>query len=232
MLAFAAPAGADPSTSKARMTACETALDQEERSATFSGDIRAIPGATRLQVKFVLQSQGADDPGWETVTAPGFGTWNTSAAGIGRYVYSKTVENLLAPAGYRAMVHFRWLTAAGRTLARARRTTRVCRQPDLRPDLLPERLIRTADGYEVTVANDGRSAAESFTITLEIGGQVHQFGYVDLLGPRSRTRISGTAPPCEPGQMVIVQVDADGAVDEAEEEENAIAVACPAARGA
>lgn len=225
-----ATAGAAP-LAKARLTECLTALDPGERKATFSGDVRAIRGAAQLQVKFVLHARTEDEQGWTRVAAPGFGDWNTSEPGIGRYVYAKTVENLLAPARYRTVVHFRWLSAAGRPLLRMRRATRVCRQPDLRPDLVPERLTRSADGYEVTIANDGRNAAESFVVTIEVAGALHQLAYVERLEGRSRTRVAGSAPPCEPGQMVTVRVDADNAVDEAEEEANAMAVACPAAKG-
>ncbi len=103
LLAAAAPAAAGAAQAKARLTACETALEQEARKATFSGDMRTVRGAARLQVRFTLQARTDEETQWRTVAAPGFGTWNTSEPGIGRYVYSKTVENLLAPATYRAV---------------------------------------------------------------------------------------------------------------------------------
>ena len=222
--AIAAPA-------KARLTACEPALDQAQRTATFAGDVRTIPGASRLQVKFVLQARTEDEPEWAPVAAPGFGTWNSSAPGIGRYVYTKTVENLLAPAAYRAVVRFRWLTATGRTLLRARRTSRVCRQPDLRPDLLVERIDRADGGYEVTIVNAGRSAAGAFAVTIEIAGQVHAFADVAGVGARERVHLRGQAPACQEGSDVIVRVDPGQVVDEADEDANALSRPCPMARG-
>ena len=217
----------DGGTAKARLTQCRPALDRLERAADFTADMRAIPGAAKLQVKFVLQARTEDEPGWAAVAAPGFGTWNSSATGIGRYVYTKKVENLLAPATYRSQVHFRWLSATGRTLLRVKRTTKVCRQPDLRPDLLPDWLERAGEAWEILVENAGRTAAYSFTVTVESGGQVYPFGYVEELGPRSEVRLQGQAPPCEPGTSVIVRVDADNAVDELDEESNALPQACP-----
>ena len=231
MLALvAAPPAAlagDGGTAKARLTECRPALDRLERAAEFTADMRAIPGAAKLQVKFVLLARTEDEPGWAAVAAPGFGTWNSSATGIGRYVYTKKVENLLAPATYRVQMHFRWLSAGGRTLLRAKRTTRVCRQPDLRPDLLPGWLEPVAQGWEVLIENEGRAAAYSFTVTVESGGRIFPFGYVEELGPREEVRLQGEVPPCEPGSSLIVRVDADNAVDELDEESNALSQPCP-----
>jgi hypothetical protein len=226
--AMAAPARADDGApAKARTTECTSALQQDERTATFSADMRTVKGAVRLQVRFVLQARTEEEPEWTAVAAPGFGGWNSSTPGIGRYVYTKTVENLLAPADYRAQVHFRWLSAAGKTILRARRTSRVCRQPDLRPDLVPEELVRTYDGYALTVANAGRGDAQSFIVTIEVQGAVHVLGYVETLRGREFVDVRGRAPACAPGEMVIVRVDADGAVVEAEEGLNEMAVLCP-----
>ena len=227
---FAVPpaAGADVgATAKARVTECRQSLDRLERSAAFTADMRAIPGAAKLQVKFVLQARTEEEPEWAAVAAPGFGTWNSSALGIGRYVYAKRVENLLAPATYRAKVHFRWLSATGSRLLRTRRTTRVCRQPDLRSDLLPVRLERAGDGWAILIENAGRTGANSFTVTVEAGGQIHPFGYVEALGPRGELRLQGPALPCLSGSNVVIRVDADNAVDELDEDANALSQACP-----
>jgi hypothetical protein len=211
---------------KARLLACETSLEQEKRSATFAGDIKAVPGAQRLQVKFVLQSK-QDGDGWTPVEATGFGTWNTSAPGIGRYVYTKTVENLPAPGNYRTQVHFRWLSGAGKTILRARRVSRTCRQPDLRPDLSPEQLEPLGDSYVLTIANNGRTDAGPFVITIEAGGRVQEFGRLAKLAAGEETRLFGQAPACQAGETLTVRADAEGAVDEADEETNELLVACP-----
>ena len=224
----APPARADDGgNAKVRVAECRPALDRLERAAEFTGDMRAIPGAAKLQMKFVLQARTQGEKEWAAVTAPGFGTWISSAPGIGRYVYTKTVENLLAPATYRARVYFRWLSATGHTLLRVRRTSKVCRQPDLRPDLLPMSLSRAGAWWEVEIENAGRTAAYSFTVTVETGGEVYPFGYVEELGPRSRVRLQGEAPPCPPGSNVVVRIDADNAVDELDEAANALSQACP-----
>src|SRR5687768_8096884 len=134
VLAFAGPA--QGATTKVRTTACQTSVDADERAARFEGDMRTVAGAVKLQMRFTLQTRSAEEPAWTAVKTPGFGSWNSSAPGIGRFVYVKTVQNLLAPAKYRAVVHFRWLGPNGRPILRAKRFSRVCRQPDLRPDLV------------------------------------------------------------------------------------------------
>jgi hypothetical protein len=215
---------------KARMTGCETALTQPHRQATFSGDMKTVPGALRLQVKFVLETKIEGEPGWTDVDAPGFGSWNTSAAGIGRFVYTKTVENLPAPAQYRTQVSFRWLSAAGKPIQRAHRVSRICREPDLRPDLVPLTLEPLGDGYALTVANEGRTDASLFVVTIEVGGRTTEFAQVQELAAGERRRVFGPAPECAPGDRMIVRVDTEAGVEEADEELNELAVACPARR--
>jgi len=76
---------------------------------------------------------------------------------VSRYSYSKTVLNLSAPADYRTTVRFRWLDAGGAAIKRERVTSRVCRQPDMHPDLTATRIDAVQGGYAVVVANDGRT---------------------------------------------------------------------------
>src|SRR5687767_6408803 len=105
LLALAAPAAgaaAVPrSAAKAVLDACERSTDELDRAAVFEGQMRTIAGASRMQMRFTLQARTPEETRWSAVAAPGFGTWVGSAAGTSRYVYTKRVENLLAPASYR-----------------------------------------------------------------------------------------------------------------------------------
>lgn len=222
----AAPAHAAPP-AKVRTAACLTGLEAEERSARFEGDMRTIPGATRLQMRFRLQARPRGERRWTAVEAPGFGAWTTSVAGIGRFVYVKNVERLLAPAAYRAIVHFRWLSPGGRTLQRARRVSRPCRQPDLRPDLVIGRLVRDGDGYALTVTNEGRSAAEGVAVTIETGGRIVELGRAGRLAAGERATVRGVAPQCRAGETLTLRVDPEDEVDEADELANTAVLSCP-----
>ena len=96
LLAFPAAAQAE----SVKVAACAPSLDPLARSATFEARTRAY-GRDRIQVRFTLQVREDALSGWRRVAAPGFDTWLTSDAGVRRYSYAKTVENLAAPAAYR-----------------------------------------------------------------------------------------------------------------------------------
>lgn len=122
-------AQAAPSSS-VRLTGCATA---PARYIAAEGMMRSLSGASRMQIRFELQSRTPDRPAWHTLVAAGFGIWNTADPSVRRYVYQKRVEGLAAPADYRMVVQFRWLDGT-RVLAQQRKVTRVCRQPEARPD--------------------------------------------------------------------------------------------------
>src|SRR5215217_2287863 len=131
LLLAAAPAAAR-SPAKAVLAGCEQGTGEADAAGVFEGQMRTIQGAARMQMRFSLQVRTPDRPRWTTVQVPGFGPWATSAAGTARYVYTKRVEGLLAPASYRVRVRFRWLDAGGIMLQRAKAYSPTCRQPDPR----------------------------------------------------------------------------------------------------
>ena len=106
----------------------------------------------------------AGDPTLAPLPAAGFGKWLTSDPGIGRYVYTKRVIELEAPATYRTIVRFRWLDAGGDRVASSKSTSATCHQADLRPNLRPLGVQAKpgADAdharYLVPVVNRGKSA--------------------------------------------------------------------------
>src|SRR5262245_30374524 len=101
-LATAPPAHAAPKLGQAVLLRCDPGV------ATFEGRVTAIKRAAKAQMRFTLQARTPEEPAWRAVTTPGFGSWLTAPKGAGRYVYDKTVQQLLAPAEYRAVIRFRW----------------------------------------------------------------------------------------------------------------------------
>src|SRR5215468_379513 len=101
-LATATPAHAATRLGQAVLLRCDTGV------ATFEGRVTALKRATKAQMRFTLQARTPEEPTWRAVGAPGFGTWLTAPPKVGRYVYDKTVQELLAPAEYRAVIRFRW----------------------------------------------------------------------------------------------------------------------------
>jgi hypothetical protein len=221
------PAAADAASVK--VVDCAPALDPVERSASFEARVRAARGSDRMQVRFTLQVRD-EGPAtrWHKVVAPGFEQWLTSAAGVRKYSYTRTIQNLTAPASYRTIVRFRWLDEDGLVLRSSRATSSACRQPDMRPDLAPLR-IETAPGpdaetrrYTVTVRNGGRTAAGAFDVAL--GDAVAR---VTGLVPGAQQTVVIEAPACTAAAPATVTVDPDDAVDERDEDDNVLVAACP-----
>jgi hypothetical protein len=142
-LAFA-PARAAEATPRPRgvpvsavLDQCVTAVLQTERSATFSGEMTAIPGTVRMAMRIEVQERLPAEAAFHTITAAGLGVWRTSDQKVRAYRYLKQVTNLHSPASYRALVRFRWLTAKGRVLAHTERLSPRCPQPASPAPALP-----------------------------------------------------------------------------------------------
>jgi CARDB len=232
LLVLAFPAVADAATVK--VVACEPALDPAARTATFEARVRAARGSDRMQVRFTLYVRERGSHSWQRLTAPGFDDWLTSESGVRRYLYAKTVTNLSAPASYRTVVRFRWLDEDGDTLKSARDTSSRCRQPDLRPNLVPQAVdmlpAREPDmrRYEVTLRNGGRTDALPFVAALGIGDA--SLDPVAILGLPAYTTRTATfvGPACKPGEPLTVTLDPGAAVDERDEDDNVLVAPCPA----
>lgn len=234
--AFAlAPAHALAASTGVRLLGCDSALDAAGRAATFEGRMRTKRGAKRMQMRFTLQTRSPGSQGWRALPAAGFGRWLTSDSGVGRYVYTKRVVSLVAPASYRTIVRFRWLDADGDPIASSRSTSAACRQPDLRPNLRPLGVDARAGAdaeharYLVPVANRGRTLAGPFDVVVSVDNTTLTPAQAPELAPGERALVEVQGPPCQPGQMLTVDVDPTGAVDERAEGDNQLSVPCPAA---
>jgi hypothetical protein len=124
---IAVPASAAEAPVSARLIGCHPHPNQAKRFAIFEGEMHG-PRDVRMEIRFDLQR--ADQGGaYSTVYAPGLEVWNRAAAGVVDYRFHKRVENLPAPARYRALVRYRWRRPGGAILRRLRAMTPVCEQP-------------------------------------------------------------------------------------------------------
>ena len=122
-----------PAPESASLEQCVSSPDQEERAATFSGEMTALPGTARMEMRVDLLERGSEEEGYRRVTAPGLGVWRLSTPGVKSFRYLKQVTNLAAPASYRGAVRFRWLNARGHQIAFAELRTRPCEEAVLPP---------------------------------------------------------------------------------------------------
>jgi hypothetical protein len=230
-VASAAPA-ADKPPLAAKVTACTTGTQPTARAATFTASMPAAKGTKRMSMRFrLLQRRGTKGP-YRAVDVPEWAAVERSDPGRPGFIFTKRVANLLAPAAYKAVVRFRWYDKRGRIQREATRTTSACRQPDPRPDLRVGELtgtVRDKDSavYEFVVRNDGRGVADAFGVELTIAGYVQTPVTLGPLAPGTRDKGRVVGPRCRPGDVVTIDVDSEGIVDEAVESDNVVDRPCP-----
>jgi hypothetical protein len=215
----------------ARLMSCVKSTDPTARVAVFEGSMRAWRHSRRLQLRFRLQSRTPEDPVWRTVHADGFGRWQSSEAGVRRFVYDKRVEGLAAPASYRVVVRFRWRNAHGRIVGRAQRISRTCHEPDPRPNLVVRNLLAYRLGpararYVAVVANTGRTAADAFAVRFDRAALQLGEAFGAPLAPGRTVRVHLDAPACKAGDALDAIVDPDGLIDEHSETDNRRQITC------
>ena len=240
--AASASAAAKPRVSKtvalsASVESCKPGKDAAGGRAVFVGSMPQIAGATRMEMRFeLLQASGATDPavadGFVKLAVPKWSQWLKSQPDRAGFVYRKKVVGLVGPGVYRALVHFRWRDADGKVVRTTARRSAGCAQPDLRPNLVPSSVTAEPTGpdtadYRVVVRNTGRSSAGPFSTALSTPGSGPVSELVDGLDPKERAIVLLEGPRCVPGTTVDLTVDAAGEVEEADETDNAITVACP-----
>jgi hypothetical protein len=207
---------------KAALVSC----DRDAREAVFEGRVLSVKKAAKMQLRFTLQALTPDDSRWRRVDAEGFATWITAPPALAKYTYDKTVEDLLAPASYRAVVDFRWRDRKGKTVRTERAISPACKQPDARPDLLVRSVKVEAGEYVAVIFNRGREAAGAFAV--DFLSDSDPLGTVEVVGLASQTSVTVMlpGPPCAPGTTVEAVADPRSEIDEADEENDSLGVLC------
>jgi hypothetical protein len=123
------PGNSSRAPASATLEQCVTAVEPAERSATFGGEMTALPGTAHMQMRIEVLEKMPGEPLFRTVTAPGLGAWRSAAPGVRVYKYLKQVTDLSAPALYRAAVRFRWLNSKNRLIRSLELRTPRCDEP-------------------------------------------------------------------------------------------------------
>ena len=207
---------------KAMVARCDRDLNE----AMFTGRVSAYRRSPKMQMRFTLQALTPDEPRWRRVDTPGFGEWITAPAGLNKYTYDMTVQELLAPASYRAVVHFRWRNARGKLIHSERAVSGVCRQPDSRPDLLLRNVKADPAGYVAVVFNRGREAAGPFDVRFVRDGVLLGSARVAGLEPQTAVDVFLPGTRCAPGTPLEAVVDPLSEVDESNEFNDALSAFC------
>jgi hypothetical protein len=225
-------AAATPSITPPKLAAgletCAASPLPVERIAAFVGSMPAHTHATRMQMRFDLERKRPGERHWRRIQAAGFGVWERANPKVAGFVFTRRVTGLPVPAVYRALVRFRWLAADGRTVKRASKRTPACRQPDLRPDLVPGALTAVLDVqpglavYTLVVRNVGRSTAGPSSVRVGTASVE-----VAALAAGEERAVPVTGLACLPLTPIVVRVDADRRIDESAERGNGARRQCP-----
>jgi hypothetical protein len=218
---------------RAALTQCTVSADPAERVAVFTASMPALRRTRTMEMRFTLFQRTRGAAAFVPVAVPRWGVWQRSRPGVPGFIFTKRVTGLQAPAQYRAVVRFRWRDARGRVHRRARRATRACRQPDLRPELRAEGLTagpgpapQTAI-YRFDVVNGGRGDAGPFSVVLTANRTPQPPQRLGGLVAGGRETVTLVGPRCTPGSVVRVAVDSESEVVEAREGNNAANLRCP-----
>jgi hypothetical protein len=213
----------------ATIESCTTSALPAGRVVSFVGSMPTLTGKQRMRMRFELERLQPGDRRWRRMRGvPGFGTWESTDPGRAGFVFHKRVDGLLVPAGYRAVVGFRWEDARGRLVRSARRRTAACTQPDLRPNLVPGPLTAIFDTrpglaiYALVVRNTGRTDAGRFSV--RVGAATAE---VDALEAQAQRTVLVIAPICLAGTPTIAMVDPFRQIDESRERGNIVQRRCP-----
>jgi hypothetical protein len=223
LFALLVPANAQAASpwAKASLARCDRDLNE----AMFSGRMSSYRRSPKMQMRFTLQALTPDEPRWRKVDASGFGEWITVPSGFSRYTYDKTVQGLL-PASYRAVVNFRWRNARGKLIRSERAVSGICRQPDLRPDLVIRNVKADPAGYVAVVVNRGREAAGAFDVRFVRDGKLLGSARVAGLEPQAAVDVFLPGERCAPGTPLEAVVDPRSEVDESNEFNDVVSSLC------
>lgn len=233
--AGAAVAPAKPVALRAGLVACETGSAAAERFAVFSASMPLVKGAERMELRVDFLQRRPGDADFVRLVVPKFGVWERALPRVPAFVVDKRVNALAAPAAYRVRVRFRWFAADGSVVRRSVRRSKICQQPDPRPDLVFDSVTaqETEDPqqarYEVVVRNAGRGdALSSAGVSLTIAGRRFPSRSVVALRSGEKDTVSFLAPRCSGETWLELSLDAAGAIEEAGERNNILSVPCAA----
>jgi hypothetical protein len=222
---------------------CQRAIDPAARAIAVTAVMRPLPGTLHMAVKVVLLRRAFQHGRFAAVGGRDLGAWISPAnPTLGQlpgdvWDFVKQVVNLPA-AAYRLRIAFRWTGAGGRLLGTALRQTRVCLEPELRPDVAVQRVLvrrRVAAPHQALyiawLRNLGRTASGPFKVQLSVAHKVFARKGVSQVAPRARLAVRFSAPACAAGAPVTVAADPDGVIDDANRANNRLTIRCPLPAG-
>jgi hypothetical protein len=211
----------------AKVVSCD--VTSADRSATFYGRMDTVPGASKLALRFQLLERLGRGETWDKLELPALRQWHTSQAGVKRFGWKQTVDNLHVGGAYKARVQYRWLSASGAVIDTQSRVTPVCRGPlpnimvgDLTVKPGPTADTRT---YRVPIQNTGKVDADQVDVSLSVDKAVLDTLTLNHLAAGDVRTVTFTGPACR--RAVRVKADPGNSIGESIEDDNSQLFACP-----
>jgi CARDB len=232
--------GADPR-AKLRGFVCQTALYPANRGIAVTSVMRPLAHTMHMAVRFqLLERQSKSGPALPVVYGD-LGKWiypkdRTLGQRAGdQFIVPKQISDLSAPAYYRFKVSFRWIGAHNHVIGTAVRSTPLCFQPELRPDLLvksitvkPDQQNLSRDIYVARIRNAGATAAGPFAVQFAANGHTRDKA-IQRLGPHSGQTVTFLGPLCNSSSPPAITVDPDNQVPaDLNRANNTLTATCPA----
>jgi CARDB len=201
-----------------------------DRWAVFRGEMKQIPAATGMRMRFDLSERVGRDA-WRGVKPYAVGDWHAAKPGVTRFAYRQRVAGLKPGTRYRATVAFQWLDDAGGVVTFRRLPSPVCRQTGRLPNLAFRGDAQTRPGptaetahYKVRIVNDGRAPAGRSALQLSVDGADVDSRPTGKLAAGERAVVRFVGPVC--ADRIRVRLDPDDVVREVTERDNLRVTRC------
>lgn len=213
--AAAADAAARPAPVAAvHVTVCQLSPTSSDRSATFVSTMNAVPGSTRLLMRFRLRERVPGAPG-RAVHSRALEAWRKSRPGVPSFTYTQTVNGLPPTSVYRMAVDYRWLGANGRVIRTATRVSGACSQVgDLNKLKIKDVTAHfdSTDGtthYDFDLVNNGQITVRNIRVRLDVDYTAGSSAEVDAIAPGQAQTVELAGATCSRSLHLIVQHDGD-----------------------
>jgi hypothetical protein len=230
---FAQAAAAHITPYHAKLAACRASDDAASGSLEVDATVAPIRGTVRMGLRFDLYRRAGGSAHFHRAEAPRLFMWRRSGVRPPSFAVNQAVDGLTAPAVYEMRVGFRWYGRHGRVLATRYRDTRLCRQPDRRPNLRIGVARENPEGpgtYDVHVRNSGLTAAGGFDVAFRPGDDatLEQVTRVAGLAPGEVKKLTFGGPVCADATRPSILVDPGFEVAESNENDNRRRASCAA----
>jgi hypothetical protein len=235
----AAALGAQSTTSSSKpappsvsLAVCHPSDAVDQRYASFTGQMRALPGTKRMAMHFtLLERLSTNKAGFLPVSLQDLKPWRKSKRGARTFIYTQRVTALRDAGSYRMRVQFRWYGDHKTVLRTSTVRSRTCRQPAPRPNLtitsitsMPVPAMAGKRTYAITVANNGPGEATNVPVALKVDGVVVGSAKIDLLPAQESSLAQIVGPQC--AFTVRAVADPDKQIRETDESDNAFTLPC------